>query len=832
MSVERKNILLHDVTESLDYKSPSAFGKSNYPQRNRRQHADFITRRLERCRNESLTQRQVAAIHYKDGMYLEFSGKEGYDLVTKSLENKQQGIRLLNIQERRIDDSEEIQTVATVYVPAGKEAYFLKRITEYATKENKSGRPKHSDFIESIEDIKTAYLSSFWLDKKEDIPKENPEFCEIWLRFEVNKDNMEETPWKDAEVALANVCNNNQIYIDDKRIVFPERLVKLIRANEQQLKIIINECDYVAEIHKAPVPNQFFTSMNRHDQTEWVQDLLERTNVGESGVTVCLLDSGITQEHPLIRPFVDDAHVLSYDSDWGTRDINSGHGTEMAGIAIFNDLTEALETSEKIDISHKIESVKILPNNGQNPEGLYGAIIKDSISEAEIVNPTANRVICMAVTAPDDRNLDGKPSSWSAAIDEITSGSLEEDVKRLFIVSAGNVTPNELNDIRYPDSSVNHPVEDPGQSWNALTVGAYCGNRSIINTSSFSGFTPVTEPGDLSPYSSTSLTWSSKWPIKPEILFDGGNMMTNGSDYDSCPDLSLLTTNQRFMLGSSLFTETWGTSSASAQAANFAARIYEVYPDAWPETVRALMVHSAEWTDKMKKTFMTDDKKSGGRRRLLRSCGYGIPSLDRALQCMKNSVNMIIQAELQPFSNDKMKEMHFHTLPWPKELLESLGNVTVRMRVTLSYFIDPAPGEIGWKDRYRYPSCGLRFDVNNADQGKEDFQKSINIKMRDDEKSDKGDGTSGTSRWFLGTNNRDVGSIHSDFIECSAIDLCDCNYVAVFPVIGWWRERRYLGCSENKIRYSLIISLSTPDVSVDLYTPIITKIENPITIIV
>ncbi len=36
--------------------------------------------------------------------------------------------------------------------------------------------------------------------------------------------------------------------------------------------------------------------------------------------------------------------------------------------------------------------------------------------------------------------------------------------------------------------------------------------------------------------------------------------------------------------------------------------------------------------------------------------------------------------------------MRLHRLPWPKEVLEQLGGLEVRMRVTLSYFIEPSPG--------------------------------------------------------------------------------------------------------------------------------------------
>jgi len=231
----------------------------------------------------------------------------------------------------------------------------------------------------------------------------------------------------------------------------------------------------------------------------------------------------------------------------------------------------------------------------------------------------------------------------------------------------------------------------------------------------------------------------------------------------------------------------------------------------------------------MKRQFCTDDTKKGGRRHLLRTCGYGIPDLNRAIQCMDNSVNLVIQGELQPFRKTKkpeMNDMHFHKLPWPTEELRQLGETPVTLKVTLSYFIEPGPGEVGWKNKYRYPSCGLRFAVINANESIADFKKRVNIELRED-KTDSGDGTSGSERWYLGPESRDVGSIHSDFTEnLNAVDLCDCNYIAVYPVIGWWRERPHLGRCDNKIRYSTVISIATPKVDTDLYTPIITQIPN------
>ena len=173
--------------------------------------------------------------------------------------------------------------------------------------------------------------------------------------------------------------------------------------------------------------------------------------------------------------------------------------------------------------------------------------------------------------------------------------------------------------------------------------------------------------------------------------------------------------------------------------------------------------------------------------------------------------------------------MHLHELPWPTDVLKSLGSTRVEMKVTLSYFIEPSPGEIGWKDRYTYSSTSLRFDVINTNESLEDFKKRINGKMREN-KNDKGKVTNANSKWYLGSVNRDVGSIHSDYWIGSAIELCDEKYIAIYPVIGWWRERKRLGKSNSLMRYSLIVTVSTPEVEADLYTSINNQISTKVEI--
>ena len=62
------------------------------------------------------------------------------------------------------------------------------------------------------------------------------------------------------------------------------------------------------------------------------------------------------------------------------------------------------------------------------------------------------------------------------------------------------------------------------------------------------------------------------------------------------------------------------------------------------ETVRALIVHSAKWTARMKAHLGTLDKKD-----LLRRYGFGVPSLRRALHSLDNDVTMVVERTLQPF---------------------------------------------------------------------------------------------------------------------------------------------------------------------------------------
>ena len=158
-------------------------------------------------------------------------------------------------------------------------------------------------------------------------------------------------------------------------------------------------------------------------------------------------------------------------------------------------------------------------------------------------------------------------------------------------------------------------------------------------------------------------------------------------------------------------------------------------------------------------------------------------------------------------------------IPWPTEALMDLRETTVSMRVTLSYFVEPSPGRKGWGKKHRFQSHGLRFDVVRPLETADQFKKRISCALWDEDEGRPAT-VSDDGKWTVGSTGRTRGSIHSDCWNGTASELAQCSRIAVYPVTGWWRERQHLNRCNSTARYSLIISIETPDEHVDLYTPI------------
>lgn len=758
-------------------------------------------------------QRQFSS-EVPNGIYVTFESEPGFELKTESLDRPSQGIELLCVR------AEGRRTLATAFVPEGGLVALERLVQGYLTRDSVNQRtgkrkPRNQELIANIRSIRQSAFKQLWTDDPALLPANDDEeiWWEVWLRT-----GEEPESFRNLFRAHAGAIG---LTLSSTELRFPERTILAARGTREQLTRSMVLLNCIAELRRLKETADLFHGLPPGEQWQWSENVLQRiSRPPDDAPSVCVLDTGMTR-HPILVPGLDADDCHTVEPAWGTHD-TFGHGTQMGGLSLYGDLSHVLVDDEQIALVHRLESVKILRHNGDNDGKLYGALTREAIGRAEVERPGIQRVACLAVLSKKDRDR-GKPSAWSAAIDRLTSGA-EDGYHRLMVLAAGNVAEEDQRD--YPSVNAAESIHDPAQAWNALTIGAAT-FKDEIDASNFPGFKPIAPIGGLSPYSCSSVTWSRDWPVKPDVVFEGGNRAWRpDGQTDSLRSLDLLSVHH--LPEQRVFDTFWGTSAATAVGARLAATIWARYPSYWPETIRGLMVHAARWTEPMIAAFVHKPHRKRDVNSLLRHCGYGIPSQERALWSASDALTLIAEQELQPFEpvrsasgrveRVRSRDIHLYALPWPAEELEALGEVPVEMRVTLSYFVEPNPSERGLTRRYRYESHGLRFAVRKPLESDAAFRMRISDYARAEEEGMLVESTD--EGWVVGPQLRHHGSVHADIWRGTAAELASRGSIAVFPTLGWWREQLRHERFDNPVRYTLLVSIETEGVDVDLYTPV------------
>ncbi len=818
--------------EPYKYPKPANGSKLLIKNRDRAIHGNSILRQLENLKEQFNLPENIdlpQGIIRDDAIYVEFVSDWGFQLKFESLESNKDDpqFQILNIKEEKRDAGENVEYrySVTLMMTEGGVSEFIKKVKDYLNpqKQTKNGQPNNRPLFDNIELIQRATLKAFWTDAPEiPFPEENENvWWEVWFR----RTNVD-------EVKIGTVIENLRltgVIIGDSELIFAEHRVRLVKGTAVQLSQSLLLLDNLAELRKPQETADFISHKNDtyEEQKEWLDDLVKRTEVAldDNCVFICLLDSGVNNIHPLIAPFLPDNRLYSYrPQDWSTNDSwpNGGHGTGVAGMALYGDMLDALANPHQIHITHGLESFKIIQNNDPNDPVLYGVVAEEASSKPIIDSPNNPRVFCMTIT---DKSFafKGRPSAWSAAIDKIAFGSVLEPITpQLFIVSGGNVEIN-LN-VEFPLKNFDESIHDPGQSYNAITVGTYT-RKDRINPDS--GYSHLAHNGEMAPSNSTSMIWERQWPIKPDIVMEGGNLSTNGTNTSDHSSLKLLSADSEFPKFT--FIPFGDTSAAAALASKMAAELRTVYPEYWPETIRALMIHSAEWTDKMLEGRNINNEQE--RINLIRSVGYGVPIKEKALNSANNSLTLIAEREIQPYRFEASKavtnEYHLFELPWPADVLrEVVFEQNAKLTITLSYFIEPNPGSRNrrYANNFQYHSHALDFAVIKPRETLPVFKRRISAAavLPDDEKE------LADEPWTI-KRVRSKGSVKKDFITMSGADMAERNVIAVYPKNGgWYRTRKKLGKVESRVRYSLIVTIETPNTDIDIYTPVFNQIANVI----
>lgn len=788
--MQKKHFFLgNKIVDSRSFTPPTQpYPKPVMPLKNRAAQASRVKDCYEASVSKLISQintREQQGLPVADGVYINLD--MGKKFIPQRLGDKS-GATIMKVSDRE-DDTENLDV--TLYIQKEKKDWLSKKTDEYAREDTKNGNPRNAQLIEPINEVTPADIHSLYVsaEKFDQIPDGRTLAFEVWLCHGKSYDKKN----------VRQVLDKLGIDVVTDPLQFESVDVWLIEATKQQLSYLPLSLGYIENIRPYYQPSVLVKDCT--SSQEWCELLKGMVvNIDEGHCTqVGILDTGVNNKHELLSSALPDERMRSVIGVKGPVDEN-GHGTGMAGLVLLGDLTNlAYEASTTVNIGHALISVKIL-EDGYDSD-FYAATIEQAVNVASEIGAA---IQCMAVT--DEDAYDGSATSSSAALDD----SIYHDglCDRLVIVSAGNIPIRDIDFSQYVESCKANPVQSPAQAWNALTIGSYT-EKTICTDKKFA---PLAAPGGVSPFSRTSYSWF-RGLNKPEIVMEGGNVAYHPIYKETlCNDLSLITTSYNLKNPLETFE---GTSAATALAARLAAQIKIANPNLSMLSIRGLMVHSAQWTKEMMRIEKLDER--------MALCGYGVPNEDVAMYSNEKYATYIFENNLTPYEAgkgaNKYKELHYYDLPWPIDLLERMGDENVKIKITLSYYIKPSPGNGGWTNKYRYPSATLHFDLKTATETTEEFLCRRN--QKEGESTTKND----SDRWNIKQTKRERGSVQSDWIECSAAELAELGQIVVWPGSGWWKERKLANVA-NSIPYSLIVSIETE--RTEIYNAVETAISSRI----
>lgn len=763
--------------------------ETNLPERQRSQHAQSLKSQLVKLKEELLTEQ-----NNNDYSIITIQGKQDFDFYANDLEGKRAKIEVLKNGQTDVGNP-----IAVLRVDKEKGFNnFEKKIEKYATSNTKTGKPCHQKIIESIEQIRRTLLHELWNGKRAEWPADNNE--QVWWEIWLIGGNNNRVEMNINRVRFIEECLKQDITVDISDFIsFAHRQVTIIKASISQLEIIIDNSDAIVELDPPSSPIIQHAVQNG---TMNLRDFdVRKINVVESDVRITILDTGVASAHPLLSPIIAENGMKTTDDDKTLVNDMEGHGTNVAGVAAYGNLERFL-IEPIIPVPYKLESVRIPLDNDGSKRYLWGAITKQAVSEAESIDNNKKRIFNMSLGSPNQG--ESKPTSWSAAIDELTYNNGEG---RLITIATGNVYPVTVDG--YIDRNLATLIDDPAHSANGICVGGVTLLDTPISSASVSKV--LAQKGEISPFTTSGM---AKKAIKPEVLYEAGNVMvTTNDDIDiCCSGVAILTTGKNVLMRPIELSHQ--TSMAAPGIARCLATIWYENPTYLPTTIRGLLVHSSMWT-----TAMCNQFEGRTKAELLRVCGYGVPNLEFACRSAKSSVCLIDEGRYEYFDEDGniRKEMIIYDLPWPTEELMKLGEEKVIVRITLSYFIEPNP-KVATSD---YAGASLAWDFQGPYESNDEFMKRVNRANRTEE--DPTSGYTNTLNWQIGSIARSRGTIQSDFTVITAAELASCGKVVIYPRKGWWDTLR-----ENKnksIPYSIIISIETTNTEINLYEKIEAVIE-------
>ena len=418
---------------------------------------------------------------------------------------------------------------------------------------------------------------------------------------------------------------------------------------DSSLSEALLDVDYVVEVERRPSPSFEMWPIYRSGIADF--DIVEPEEP-ETLTGVVVVDSGVAIAHPLIAPVLGDAQSFVHQdaAEGGVHDVG-GHGTPVAGIAIYGDVGECIASGTFIP-SARLFSARVLNEHNEYDSDL---LVETQITNAVtyfLANYPEARVVNLSLGDVKRVYRDGGYQlRLAAVVDELAYKHRDREV--IFVVSSGNAGVDRDSDQLlqdYPTYLINSPERrliDPATSAIALTVGGLSygpGNDTHPATPDRVERSVAGDRGFPSPF--TRVGWGVGGAIKPDLVdYAGDWRWSAGQIQDEVPRYAgLPSLSGEFAPGNSrLFKTVAGTSFAAPRVANLAARLFQAFPEASSNLVRALIVSSAQVPSSRPASFESIDPCEP---QLLQVYGYGQPDFARARWSAENDVCLVAEGAL------------------------------------------------------------------------------------------------------------------------------------------------------------------------------------------
>lgn len=690
------------------------------------------------------------------------------------------------------------------------------RLSRILSDELKNEWASIGDTDDYVVDVSISCSGNWVIPKKPKKGRLKPETWERKLRewnenYEtsyIKWDNLREER-KDAIGNIINYYGSEIVdeYEQSDGETIPDNFTLRIKLTGKALRDFASNYPYIFEIGE---PEDIETPQGVRRQDSLAVPDVSILAAPASAPTVCVIDSGIQENHIWINPAIDTANsfcFVPYESPTDTADYvsNGGHGTRVAGAILYG---EAVPTGGTVQLNAWIQNARALDKNcalsrSVLPEKLISQVVAkyhNGDRPTKIFNHSINSIV-----PHRSRHM----SSWAFEMDKL---SYRHDI--LIIQSAGNIQrsgpPNNPGVEELIASGHDYPeyltrrscrIANPGQSLQVLTVGS-------ISYDQFSDGHWASFSDQYSKPSAFSRAGFGIWDsIKPEVVEFGGDYLHSGRQSTSVaipatgsacyPELIRSTLHG----GPAFSKDIVGTSFSTPKVSKLAASIQAVLPEESCLIYRALIVQSARWPNWAES--LTRDEKVP----VLQQIGYGVPDLNRATTNTPYRTTFITSNEYEL----KAGECHIFQIPIPDRLRSPGTEYQIRLDITLSYSAEPKRTR---KGRRGYLSTWLDWETSRKGESIEAF---TNRAVREAAKTS----TEGQSiNWTLGTQgnhgiipiaNRNNGTVQKDWAQISSNELPEFFCIAVRGHQGWNKD------PEASAKYVLAVSIENIGSEIEIY---------------